>query len=370
MLQKKLATGVALLCTLLANAQIAAVQNLPQSLPSTPAAEHTDPTPPKTPFLNFSGSADLYYRYDFDRKPGNNKTSFTNSHNSFALGMASLKVEHTGDKVNMVADLGFGKRAEEFSYNEEGLAQAVKQLYISYTPAAWVKFTAGTWATHVGYELLDPQLNRNYSMSYMFTNGPFSHTGVKAELSRGKHHFMIGVSNATDYRIPKTGQINRKFILAQYNVAPSENTNLYLNYVGGKGPDTAIVNQFDIVATAKLSSMFNIGINGTLNETQNWSGVKNETAKAWWGAALYVNADFKSNIGLTLRSEWFDDSKGMKGIGTSIWANTLSASFKAGGFIFIPEIRFESAKEAIYSSSNDIGKKNSASLLFATIYTF
>ena len=61
------------------------------------------------------------------------------------------------------------------------------------------KFTFGKFGTHVGYELLDPQLNKNYSMSYMFTNGPFSHTGFKANLTKGKHGFMLGVSNATDY---------------------------------------------------------------------------------------------------------------------------------------------------------------------------
>ena len=124
------------------------------------------------PVFSITGSADVYYRYDFAKTKTNNFTSFTNSHNSFALGMASLKAEHKSDKVGAVIDLGFGQRAKEFSYNDEGIAAAIKQLYVSYSPTDWLKFTAGTWATHVGYELLDPQLNRNYSMSYLFTNGP------------------------------------------------------------------------------------------------------------------------------------------------------------------------------------------------------
>jgi hypothetical protein len=106
--------------------------------------------------------------------------------------MASVKFEHKGNKVGAVLDLGFGPRAKEFAYTDEGITQAIKQLYITYSPADWLKFTAGTWGTHVGYELLDPQLNRNYSMSYMFTNGPFSHTGLKADITKGKHGFMIG----------------------------------------------------------------------------------------------------------------------------------------------------------------------------------
>jgi putative salt-induced outer membrane protein YdiY len=78
---------------------------------------------------NLTGSVDAYYRFNFgnpksdatdapalsDFSPYNNYTSFTNSQNSFELGMASLKVEHSMGKVGVVADLGFGKRAEEFS---------------------------------------------------------------------------------------------------------------------------------------------------------------------------------------------------------------------------------------------------------------
>src|ERR1700750_2522893 len=124
----------------------------------------------KTSPLTINGSADVYYKYDFGKSKYNNLTSFTNSHNSFELGMASVKFDYKVNKVEMVADLGFGKRAQEFSYNDQGVLAAVKQLYLSYTPAAWVKFTAGSWATHVGYELVDAFSNRNYSMSYMFTN--------------------------------------------------------------------------------------------------------------------------------------------------------------------------------------------------------
>src|SRR6187401_3121804 len=168
-----------------------------------------------------SGSVDVYYRFNGgnpksdatsatgleDFSPYNNYTSFTNSHNSFELGMASLKLEHTMGKVGVVADLGFGKRAEEFSYNDANTMLAIKQAYVTYSPKDNIKFSAGSWATHVGYELVDAYLNRNYSMSYMFTNGPFFHTGVKAELAVNTSGFMIGVANPTDYKYVPDGFI-------------------------------------------------------------------------------------------------------------------------------------------------------------------
>src|SRR5947207_9729222 len=242
---------------------------------STPSSGSNAPTPEKKPFFAITGSADAYYKYDFAKTKANNFTSFTNTQNSFALGMASVKFEHKTDKVGFVADLGFGPRAKEFSYNDQGITQAIKQLYISYSPAQWIKFTAGTWATHIGYELLDPQLNRNYSMSYMFTNGPFSHTGLKAELTKGKHGVMVGVSNATDFRTPPDGFINKKFFLAQYSFAASDNVKIYLNYVGGKSPDSSKTSQFDAVITGKFNDKFSIGYNGTVNSIKAWDGSKN-----------------------------------------------------------------------------------------------
>ena len=87
------------------------------SLSSALAQDSTAKSP-----LNISGFVDVYYRFNFSNPKSdqgfNNYTSFTNSHNSFELGMASVKLEHTAGKVGFVADLGFGKRAAEFSYNE------------------------------------------------------------------------------------------------------------------------------------------------------------------------------------------------------------------------------------------------------------
>ena len=82
--------------------------------------------------LAISGSVDVYYRYNFNKQASNNKTSFTNSHNSFELGSARVKFEHTINKIDMVAELAFGKRAEEFSYNDGATRAAIRQLYVSY----------------------------------------------------------------------------------------------------------------------------------------------------------------------------------------------------------------------------------------------
>ncbi|MBS1921588.1 MAG: porin [Bacteroidetes bacterium] len=327
-----------------------------------------------SPALIFNGSVDMYYKNDFAKTKLNSYTSFTNTQNMFSMGMVSFKISRNSRNVSAVADLGFGKRASDFSYTDNGILAAIKQLYISYSPATWIKLTAGTWATHIGFEVLDPQLNRNYSMSYMFTNGPFSHTGLKMEVSKGNHGLMIGVSNATDFRMSPDNQINKKFLIAQYSYAPNDKIKVYLNYVSGQNPDTSKTRQIDLVFTSKISEKFTVAYNGTINKTKLWDGFKNIASKNWWGSAIYMNYDPVHWLGLTIREEYFSDKNHLKlpvnASGASILASTFSANFKVDGFIFISEIRVDHSSKQIFLNSEGNGSRSAANLLFAAIYFF
>jgi len=335
-------------------------------------AQDTTSKAEKKSNFTFSGFVDAYLRADFKNNLSNNRTSFTNSTGNLALGMASVKVDYVVKKFSFTADLGVGKRAKEFAYNDKGLLASVKQLYASYAAADWIKLTAGTWATHVGYELVDPFGNRNYSMSYMFSYGPFLHTGVKSDLTFGKSGIMVGMSNPTDYR--KAPSSSKPALLFQYSYAFSDNVKTYLNYVGGKRPsDSAKVNQFDIVFTAKLNDRFNVAYNGTVNSSKLQKKNSYAEAKSWGGSAVYLNYDPAAKFGLTLRSEIFNDKNQLSALGSaksgsSIFANTISGNIKLGHFTIVPELRLESAKEAIFFGKNEMEMKNASSFLLAAYY--
>ena len=334
----------------------------------------TAETPEKT--FAISGYVDAYYRFNFSNpkkefETFNNYTSFTNSHNSFELGMASVKLEHTMGKVGAVVDLGFGKRAEEFSYADDKTMLAIKQAYLTYSPKENLKFTAGSFATHVGYELVDPYLNRNYSMSYMFSYGPFAHTGLKADLAVGKSGFMIGVTNPTDL---KTANFSRKWLIAQYSLAASDAVSIFVNYQGGNQEDPAKtrLKQIDAVVTAALSDKFSIGYNGTVQSRkgQDANG-KYEDGNSWWGSALYFNLDPTESFGLTLRGEYLSDKKNVLGFNTSLFVPTLSANIKIGGLTIIPELRLDSSSdEELFAKRDGTGSKSTLTGLLAAVYKF
>ena len=331
-----------------------------------------------------TGYVDAYYRFNFDNAKdqgsANNWTSFTNSQNSFELGMASLKAEHSFGKASVVVDLGVGRRAEEFSYNDRTffvdgngddqssptLLAAVKQAFVTFSASDKVKFTLGKFGTHVGYELLDPQLNRNYSMSYMFSYGPFFHTGLKADFAISDNFsFMLGVANPTDF---STASFAKKFVLGQLHGASSDGKlSAYVNYVGGKDMGNTTSHQFDAVITGKISDMFSIGYNGTVKTAKNGNN-----KGTFWGSGLYFNVDPSPKVGLTLRGEYFDDKDNVTGyLGTSVFEVTFTPSIKVGGLTIFPELRIDSAKDnVLFVKNNGSGTKSTFTALLGAVYAF
>ena len=298
---------------------------------------------------------DGYYKSDFSKKATNNKTSFTNSNQSLQLGMASIKLEHTEGNFAGTLDLGLGKRAEEFSYNDNGVAQAIKQAYISYAPMNGLKITTGKWATHIGYELLDAYSNRNYSMSYGFSYGPFFHTGIKADIALGgKSAMMIGFAQPTDFVSTDSPD---KMIIAQFSTSSKDDQlKAFLNYQGGKDKS-----QIDLVLNGVVNSQLGINFDGT---------IANTSGKNWTSNAVYVNYDPSAKIGFTLRSEYFNDTKNAVGVGTSIFQNTFSANIHFSKLTLIPEIRFDNAKDKIFFNSNNNLNQCAGNFLIAAVYKF
>ena len=171
-------------------------------------AQDNEKTPDKK--FNISGSADAYFRTNltgpneafedgdssFFLNPG---TSFANR-SGFSFGMANVILSYEGDKVGFVADLVFGPRGEDAVFLSTGQNSIVNQLYIYYNISERVTLTLGNFNTFLGYEVISPVGNFNYSTSYMFSNGPFSHSGLKADITLSEDFsLMLAIMNSTDF---------------------------------------------------------------------------------------------------------------------------------------------------------------------------
>ncbi|MBN8838534.1 MAG: outer membrane beta-barrel protein [Sphingobacteriia bacterium] len=304
---------------------------------------------------SFIFSADAYYRLDFTGQSANNKTSFTNSNNAVELGMASIRIEQNLGKITGTIDLGFGRRADDFSYNDTATLKNLKQVYLTYAASPKIKFTIGKWATHIGYESVDAYANRNYSMSYGFSYGPFFNTGIKTDISLGNSSaIMLGITNPTDYSTTTSSQ---KVFIAQFSTATKDNAlKGFLNYQGSAGKS-----QFDLVLSGTLSTKLSLCYDGTVSyiEKQNWNS-----------NVIYLNYDPNKRFGLTLREEIFSDKKNITGIGTSVFSSTLSGQIHLENLTIIPEIRFDNSQNQIFIKQPSIPAKCAGNILIAAVYKF
>jgi len=358
---------VLLVCTLPAKAQEQVSTDKAAS--EAPMAEAEAESP-----FDIGGAVDAYYLYGFNEKPFT--TSFTNAHNSFALGMANIVFSKTG-KFGFVADLAFGPRAEGANgyVDANGKISSltlIKQLYASYTPAEWVTLTLGNFSTFVGYEVIDAPLNMNYSTSYMFTNGPFFHTGLKANFRLSeKFGALVGVFNDTDTKIDV---VPGKHVGGQLSFNDGV-LGAYLNYLGGRhaegedvGDPDVFSHQIDLTATLAVGK---VGLG--LNVTNRMFDPEEGDATNWFGTALYANFPVTETAKIALRAEYIGDDDGIitTVADNSILAFTVSGNIKLGPLILIPEFRIDnSSKEGYFLDADGKNTKTNAGVLFAVIYDF
>lgn len=306
----------------------------------------------------FSGNADIYSKYGYR----NGYTSFTGSEGSLELGMASMRIDHTTGKLNAVLDLGFGQRVEEFTYATVAsipTSKYIKEAYMSYEIKKDLTITAGTFGTHIGYELLNATENKNYSMSYAFSNGPFLNTGVKADYVVDEFNFMLGVSLPTDMRT--TGGSKQKTIIGQIGYSGDERSAFFNFTSGSNNPvSTLNVSQFDLVFTQKITDKIDAAINGTYNFQRR--DKPNRTHASWYATAVYLSYNHKEDFTFHYRGEIFGDAVTKK---TTILANTVSANYKVGNLTIIPEARLDFASTGTFQ-----GARLNAYALVAATYAF
>ena len=262
----------------------------------------------ETKKFDFSGSVDAYYRANLSAPNDENAIAPGSSFAQlpgFALGMANLVASYEGEKVGFVADLVFGPRGADAIFNSPqaggfySSSSIVNQLYMYWNVSDKITLTMGNFNTFLGYEVISPTANFNYSTSYLFSYGPFSHTGIKADFDLGSDwSFMAAVMNPTD--------------LTEFNATGDYGLGLQLGYAGQYLNFLSSQGTFEIDYTGgfDLSDDFFLGINAAY-----FDGGDDDTSFA--GAALYPQYATSDSFSLGLRAEYFAETGFFGAIGAT-----------------------------------------------------
>ncbi|WP_373521052.1 porin [Aquiflexum sp.] len=360
--------------------------------------------------FTFSGSADVYFRKnlnaptkgEFAQSPA---TSFGNLP-GISLGMFNLISTYQGKNVGVVADLVFGPRGEDAVFKSPmntggfgGSSQIINQLYVYWTVSDAVTLSFGNFNTYLGYEVISPTGNFNYSTSYMFSYGPFSHTGIKADFTLSdKFSFMASLMNPTD--MTEFNNLESYTLGAQIGYT-GEKGSTYLNFLYGDQDGTFDLDfplsvgeisagktfQVDLTTGFDLTDKFYLGFNTTYNtistgeivtptsDVEDVSG----NASGFYGAAIYLQSQLSEKLKIGARGEYFsvfntgvDGAIGLNGAGDgNVLALTLTGNVKVSkNFTLIPEIRMDATSENSFVNNSLDPSKNLSSFLLAAVFSF
>src|ERR1700759_2718452 len=264
--------------------------------------------------LVISGSVDTYWKTDFSGKP-NIPTSFANENNSISIGMVDLGLKKSVGNASFVGELSFGPRGQQQSLPnaDPGLvvipgtsttgagysSYHIQNLYVSYNLSSKFNLTAGYMSTFIGYEVISPASNFNYSTSYLFTNGPFQNAGLKATYAfSDKVSLMAGIFNDYWNVYQSGGKVNT--FGAQLTVTPVKNWTAYINLATGPASGTEV----DLTTAYQITDSFKLGLNvASFSAPNGYTG-------GFTGVALYPQIAVSKVVTLGLREEYFMSKTG------------------------------------------------------------
>ena len=309
---------------------------------------------------------------------------FDNRANTFSVDLAELVVQKA---VAKAGDAGF--RIDLVAGTFAGLEQSaglrigdnadLQQAFVSYVAplGSGLRFDAGKFVTHMGYELIEGYdgYNDNYSRSLLFNYAiPLTHTGLKASYSlTPKVSVMAMVANGWDVAIDNNAG---KSVGLQLAVKPIDPVALYVNYIGGpenSDDNHSIRHVIDLVGTLTVSPMLSLGVNADFGTEDGTSTVTVGKDAKWSGVAGYAKISTTSPFSLGLRAETFKDEGGTRlGLGAAR-ANefTVTPSFKFGSnFVLRGEGRYDWVDQAVFMDDKNVAKKNQATIGLNAIWVY
>lgn len=361
-----------------------------------------------TKTFNLSGSIDTYFHssmgtrniYPIDPDDGPSGIYAPNSSfadlKGFSLGMVNLIASYGDEKVGFVADVVFGPRGQAAVFGTASGQAIINQMYAYYKLSDAVTLNMGQFNTFLGYEVISPAINFNYSTSYLFSWGPFNHTGLRADFDFGDGLVgKLAIMNPTD--IVEFNPVNTYTYGAQIGKT-NDAGGIWLNFLYGDQDGTLDEDvdpvdassagklfQADLTTGWNLSETFYLGLNTSYQtvgegEVVTADGIEDagNDASSFFGVAIYPKLTLSESFAIGLRAEYFSVKNYHLGIfgldengDGNVMEFTLSGNYKVGGLTFIPEIRIDKTSEdSFFKDGDDELKTMMATVNLAAVYKF
>ena len=317
------------------------------------------------------------------------------------------------DRAGAYFSLDIGKNADvNAPAGTDGADQVdFQEAYVNYLLpiGSGLMVTAGKFATLAGAELMNSKDNMNFSNSYAFAFGPFTHTGVRLSYDvNSMVGVTLGVSNGWDNLDDNN---DAKTLEAGLSFNPSDKVSWnHAIYYGSEQDEVTSLQRFfyDTVLTYTPSSRFKFvtqfdygkeqqngakglalagrggdgfditGMDGTLivqDMRADVGGPEGMAAGGDWNEIMrYATFTTGDKAGFTLRGERFDDTEGARtGIDQVLYGLTLTGSYNLTPDLLTRlEYRYDISSQDVFGtdSATDPLANNQSTIGAQIIYMF
>lgn len=340
--------------------------------------------------VEVSGIVDGYYSYN------NNKVdlftqgrAFDVRHNAFSLQLAKITLEKKNSREHPLGfrvDVGLGETVDRIiSVSDASRNDATKhvlQAYASYVAPIGHGLTLefGKFYTPVGAEVIETKDNFNYSRGWLFTYGPYYHTGLRAKYTVNDKVALTGfLLNGWDNVFENNvGRNAGKTVGAQISLTPTKKFAITQTYLAG--PEAPLANVpaasardswrhiADTVATVYVTEKFSLLGNFVYGRDGDNAGKRG----SWAGFAGYFKYAFNDKLAFSPRFEVLRDERGLRtGTAQTVKDITLTQEFKLlNNFITWLEYRRDFSNQRFFTNAAGAGKDNQNTFIVGLSYFF
>lgn len=268
--------------------------------------------------LSFSGYAETYYTYDFNRPQDNSGPGFIyshNRHNEFNLNLAFIKAAYVTEKVRANIALAAGTYMNANYSAETGVSKNIYEanagFKISKTKNLWID--AGVMPSHIGFESAVSKDCWALTRSLLADNTPYYNAGVKITYTSNNNKWLLSAMALNGWQ--RIQRVNGNSLMSwgtqvQYKASGKMMIN-YSSFIGTDKPDSArqwrIFHNLYCIFNITDRTGFTVGFDiGSEKKPAGISGVN-----TWFSPIVILKQAINNHLSFTARAEYYNDKHGV-----------------------------------------------------------
>ncbi|MFZ1255484.1 MAG: porin [Saprospiraceae bacterium] len=321
--------------------------------------------------LSFSGYAEVYYSYDFNKPADHNRPAFFyshNRHNEFNLNLGYIKAAYNSDRTRANLALAAGTYINSNYTAEPGVLKNIYEanagIKLCNKKNIWLD--AGIFASHIGFESAVSKDCWGLTRSLLADNTPYYESGAKISYTtdNSKWFFSGLILNGWQH-IQRPDGNNSPAFGTQISFTPNSKVTLnYSTFFGNEKADTAKQTRYfhNFYGIFHLTDNFHVTAGfdyGMEEKTEN----KNEFNN-WISPVLIVKLNLNEQWSISARGEYYKDENGViiasgteNGFQTTAYSLNLDYKLRENAYWRI-EGRALNSKDKIFNKEGEATQSN------------